>query len=135
MRSVRLQILQQGACARGNDGERGEQLRLIAEAYRANVARQITPVVAHMIEDAMAAGMDCDTIIWACEETGLAPNPSPRYLRAVLRNWSLRGHVSSRVHAQERHIQTGPWYMLPEDEYLAASRANGEDPEGWWWQV
>ena len=114
------------ACARE------AQLLLIAEAYRANVAKTITAAVAQMIEDALDHGMDCDSIIWACEETGLAPNPSPRYLRAVLRNWALRGHVSSRVHGQEKDIQARPWYHLDHKEYRAASEANGEDPDKWW---
>ena len=104
-------------------------MRMIADVYRANICKTITPVVAHMIEDAMGSGIDVDTIIWAIEETGLAPNPSPRYLRAVLRNWSFRGHVSSRVHGTERHINAAPWYHMPRDEYSAASRANGEDPD------
>ena len=74
--------------------EEGER---IVEAYCANVAESMTMAVARMIEGAYQAGLTVDEIILAIEETGLAPKPSPRYLRAILANWMANGRCIARV--------------------------------------
>lgn len=85
------------------DGER------IVAAYVANVnERGMTMAVARIIEDAVKAGLTVDDIVDACEATGLAPYPSPRYLKAVLRNWSTNGRVAD--HARHDAAQTNPWW-------------------------
>ncbi len=83
-----------GVCITPEDGKR------IIEAYGMNIAPQISPAVARMIEDFIAAGHTVDHVIDAIERTGFAPRPSPQYLRAVLRNYD-----------QPRpETQPTPWY-------------------------
>ncbi len=88
-----------------------EAMARIAEAYRANVAREITSVAARMIEDALTHGMEPATVIMAIEETGMAARPSPYYLRAILRHWAEFGVVFSK--REGRMIGTTdarPWW-------------------------
>lgn len=70
-----------GVSITAEDGKR------IIEAYGMNIAPQISPAVARMIEAFIAAGHTVDHVIDAIERTGFAPRPSPQYLRAVLRNY------------------------------------------------
>lgn len=74
-----------------------EDLAAIREAYEDNIGR-LTAAAAHLIEQTYEDGMFPQDIIWAIEETGLAPQPSAYYLRAVLTNWAREGVVYSRVH-------------------------------------
>lgn len=85
------------------DGER------ILEAYTDNVAETMTLAVARMIEGAFDAGLTVDEIILAIEETGLAPRPSPRYLKAILKNWMANGRCIAQVR----------FYTAPNDSRLA----------------
>lgn len=80
-----------------------EMMIRIGKAYMQNVARQITAAAARVIEDGLRE-FDPDTVLLAIEETGLAPKPSPAYLRAILRNWKEKG-VSARVQK--------PWWQNP----------------------
>ena len=74
-----------------------EVMEKIAEAYKANIGPMITQAAAIVIENALKAGMEPSTVMWAIEETGLAARPSPYYLRAVLRNWAEYGVAASHV--------------------------------------
>ena len=88
-----------------------EIMQLIADAYRANVAKEITRAAARIIEDALTHGMEPDTVILAIEETGLASRPSPYYMRAVLRNWAEHGVVVSRTTDEIRTTAARPWWQ------------------------
>ena len=87
-----------------------EALERIAEAYRANIAREITQAAARLIEDALRHGMEPDTVILAIEETGLASRPSPYYLRAVLQNWAESGVTVSRARNRQGRTDARPWW-------------------------
>lgn len=87
-----------------------EIMEKIAEAYRANIGPMITQAAAIVIENALRAGMEPSTVIWAIEETGLAPRPSPYYLRAVLRNWAEFGVASSHVREDWKRTNGMPWW-------------------------
>ena len=87
-----------------------EAMEKIAEAYKANIGPMITQAAALVIENALKAGMEPATVIWAIEETGLASRPSPYYLRAVLRNWAEWGVVSSRVREDWKRTNGMPWW-------------------------
>ncbi len=87
-----------------------EAMARIAEAYRANVAREITQAAARLIEDALTHGMEPATVIMAIEETGLASRPSPYYLRAILKNWAENGVVVSRVSNEIKTTVGRPWW-------------------------
>lgn len=84
------------ACAR-EDGR-----TLILRSYRANVSPTITRAALNIIEDALSSGLDVDSIIMAIEQTGLAPQPSARYLAAILRNWRLQGYVTQNWKRREK---------------------------------
>lgn len=73
------------------DGDR------ILEAYLDNICDRMTSAVAHMLENAYIAGLEVDEIIMAIEETAFAPHPSPRYLRAVLKDWIEKGYTESKI--------------------------------------
>lgn len=76
----------------------------IREAYEDNVAERMTQAAANIIEHAYQEGLEVEEIIMAIEETGLAPSPSPYYLRAILRNWLVNGRITSRArHYSEGH--------------------------------
>lgn len=87
-----------------------EAMERIAEAYRANISRDITLAAAHIIEEALKHNMEPETVILAIEETGLASRPSPYYLRAVLRNWAESGVTVSRVHERQGMTNARPWW-------------------------
>ena len=78
-----------------------EQCEAIREAYVDN----ITGAVAKLIEQAFDAGLTVDEIVMAIEETGLAPRPSPYYLRAILKNWAETGVTVSKLQ-HEVHVNT-----------------------------
>lgn len=87
-----------------------EAMERIAEAYRANISRDITLAAAHIIEEALKHNMEPETVILAIEETGLASRPSPYYLRAVLRNWAENGVTVSRVRDTIGKTNARPWW-------------------------
>lgn len=87
-----------------------EAMERIAEAYRANISKEITQAAAHIIEEALMHQMEPETVILAIEETGLAARPSPYYLRAVLRNWAESGVTVSRVHERQGMTNARPWW-------------------------
>lgn len=60
-----------------------DDLKLIRDTYVECIG-PLTPPVARMIEQKLAAGMEAAVIIHAIEETGWAPRPSAQYLRAIL---------------------------------------------------
>ena len=73
-----------GVCISADDGER------IAHAYQGAIG-PLNIFTAHMIEDAIKQGLTVDNILAAIEKTAFAPQPSPAYLRAILRNWATNG--------------------------------------------
>lgn len=87
-----------------------EILEKIAEAYKANIAPEITKAAAMVIENALRNGMEPATVILGIEETGMAYRPSPNYLRAVLRNWAEYGVVTSRVRDSWQTTDAKPWW-------------------------
>lgn len=87
-----------------------EIMEKISEAYKANIGPMITQAAAIVIENALKAGMEPGTVIWAIEETGLAARPSPYYLRAVLRNWAETGVACSRVREDWKRTNGMPWW-------------------------
>lgn len=88
--------------------EEGER---ILEAYTDNVSDTMTQAVARMIEGAYQAGLTVDEIVMAIEETGFAPRPSPRYLKAILRNWIESGRsVSFARHYSETNNSRIAWW-------------------------
>lgn len=60
--------------------------RIIRE-YSSNVAPVLTGVMQSLIEEHVAKGMSVDDVIECIHITGMAPRPSPQYLRAVMRNY------------------------------------------------
>ena len=96
------------ACSKELPGD--EIMEKIAEAYKANVGPVITQAAASVIENALKAGMEPSTVIWAIEETGLAARPSPYYLRAVLRNWAEWGVATSRAREDWKRTNGMPWW-------------------------
>ena len=87
-----------------------EIMEQIAECYRANIGPMITQAAAIVIENALKAGMEPSTVMWAIEETGLASRPSPYYLRAVLRNWAEYGVAASHVREDWKRTNGMPWW-------------------------
>lgn len=100
-----------------------EIMERIAQTYMDNIAPEITAAAAHIIEDALRAGMDADTVILAIEETGLAPRPSAFYLRAILRNWAMTGECFSRVHDVRHPIDVSRWWKVTVSDIRARVRS------------
>ena len=86
-----------------------ENLEEIRVAYEENIG-PMTGAVASMIEAAAEHGLTHVEVIWAIEETGLAPRPSPYYLRAILRNWAETGVTVSRHHDQISPNKARKWW-------------------------
>ena len=87
--------------------EAGERIR---EAYIDNVSDRMTGAAAKIIEDAYQAGMSIEQIIMAIEDTGLAPRPSPAYLRAILVEWTQCGITVSRSTREVTQCKAKPWW-------------------------
>ena len=87
--------------------EAGERIR---EAYIENVCDRMTAAAAKIIEDAYQAGMTIEQIIMAIEDTGLAPRPSPAYLRAILQEWARCGVAVSRSTREVSKCNAKPWW-------------------------
>lgn len=113
-----------------------EILSKIRDSYSENVAPQMTRAAARMIEDAMSHGMDPDTVILAIEETGLAPHPSPLYLRAILRHWAMTGVTVSRAHSLTQPNKARPWWKVSEADKRWSSGYSwtpyDEADDAWW---
>lgn len=84
------------------------ECEMIKEAYLQNISDTMTAAVAHLIEKAFDSGLQVDEIIMAIEETGMAKNPTPWYLKRILENWAENGVTVSRI----RHL-VGPNRALP----------------------
>lgn len=87
--------------------EAGERIR---EAYIDNVSDRMTGAAAKIIEEAYQAGMTIEQIIMAIEDTGLAPRPSPAYLRAILVEWTRCGIAVSRSTREVTQCKAKPWW-------------------------
>lgn len=87
--------------------EAGERIR---DAYIDNVCDRMTAAAAHMIEEAFQAGMTVEDIILAIEDTGLAPRPSPAYLKAILATWAKEGYTVSRLRREVHPCKGKPWW-------------------------
>lgn len=88
---------------------RPEECEAIKEAYNDNIGA-MTGAVAKIIEQAFEAGLTSEEIIMAIEETGLAPNPSPYYMRAILKNWAESGVTVSRIRHLSRTNNASKWW-------------------------
>ena len=87
--------------------EEGERIK---EAYCDNISDRMTQAAASLIEKAYQAGLTVDEIIMAIEETGLAPSPSPYYLKAILSNWAENGVTVSRLRHYVAANKANPWW-------------------------
>lgn len=89
-----------------------EQCEAIKTAYLENISDKMTGAVANLIEKAFQSGLEADEIILAIKETGLAPNPTPWYLKKVLENWAESGVIMSRFDRDRSHTnyQVKPWW-------------------------
>lgn len=85
-------------------------LEQIRESYVDNIG-PLTGAVASLIEDAFYKGkLEVEEILMAIEETGLAPRPSPYYLRAILKNWAENGVTVSRLHHEIKKNNGMKWW-------------------------
>lgn len=85
-------------------------LEQIRDSYVDNIG-PLTGAVASLIEDAFYKGMlELEEILMAIEETGLAPHPSPYYLRAILKNWAENGVTVSRLHHEIKKNNGMKWW-------------------------
>ena len=73
-------------------------LERLRQAYEEVIGR-LNSIVAGEIERYLKRGMEVDLIIEAIECTAWAPNPTPYYLRAVLRRWAGQGVWTVGQHA------------------------------------
>ena len=97
------------ARAREADAVTPDQMQDIRRAYEDNVG-PLTGAVAQLIEQALAHGLTPDEVVMACEETGFAPRPSPRYLRKVLMTWAETGVTVSRLRHTTRPNEALRWW-------------------------
>ena len=85
-------------------------LEQIRDSYVDNIG-PLTGAVASLIEDAFYKGkLEVEEILMAIEETGLAPRPSPYYLRAILKNWAENGVTVSRLHHEIKKNNGMKWW-------------------------
>lgn len=71
-----------------------DQIAEIELAYCQNVSDRGLPyAVIKEIERAIKSGILMEHIIEAIEKTGVAPSPSPAYLRRILQNWRTYGYT------------------------------------------
>lgn len=90
----------------------------ICSAYRANLGRDLNARVASLIGALVRGGMEPDVIVHAIEQTGMAPRPTPWYLRAILARYEAEGLQTMAQVVQDelefdasKHDQTNdlPW--------------------------
>ena len=95
--------------------EDGEE---IARLYKDCIGTYINGSVAAYIESCLRnSPLTVQDVKDAIEITGWAPQPSARYLRAVLRDWWMQGrHESAARHAANRDSGR-PWWSKPADDY------------------
>ena len=77
-----------------------QEINDIKMSYFDNISDRMTASAAQIIEKAYNAGLTVNEIIMAIEETGLAPNPTPWYLKKILENWAENGVTVSKI----RHL-------------------------------
>lgn len=86
-----------------------DECEAIKEAYVDNIG-SMTGSVAKIIEQAFEAGLTSEEIVMAIEETGLAPNPTPYYMRAILKNWAESGVTVSRIRHLSKANNASKWW-------------------------
>lgn len=102
--------------------------RQIREAYVDNIG-PLTGAIAHYLEDLMDEGMAPVVILDAITQTGWAPRPSPQYLRAILRRYSLENIYTeqdlqySKLRRQRERDEANAarwkrWYAPDQDQEL-----------------
>ena len=77
-----------------------ELIEHVAAAYSAAISPDISPIAAHMMEQALKDGMTAECLIMAINDTGWAQRPSPQYLRAILRRCREQGIKSADQYRQ-----------------------------------
>lgn len=90
-----------------------EDYEAIRGAYVSNIG-EMTPAAARMIERFIGCGITPTVICEACEETGMAPQPSAYYLRAILSRYARQGILTmddvERERAERQRRQTGAMF-------------------------
>lgn len=86
-----------------------EDLDEIRAAYEDNIGT-LTGAAACMIEEAMMHGISPSDVIMAIEDTGMAPRPTPYYLRAILRRWAETGVTVSRNRRTVKPNTASKWW-------------------------
>ena len=90
-----------------------EDYEAIRGAYVSNIG-EMTPAAARMIERFIGCGIAPTVICEACGETGLAPQPSAYYLRAILARYAQQGILTmddlERERAERMRRQAGAMY-------------------------
>ena len=87
-----------------------DDCELIKDAYCNNISDTMTMAVANIIEKAYENGITVDEIIMAIEDTGMARNPTPWYLKKILENWAESGVTFSRMRHKYGANHAKPWW-------------------------
>lgn len=64
-----------------------DELEAIARSYKSVMGYDINSTIGHFIKRCMVAGMEAGVVLDAIERTGWARNPSPYYMRAILKRY------------------------------------------------
>lgn len=64
-----------------------DELEAIARNYKSVMGYDINSTIGHFIKRCMVAGMEAGVVLDAIERTGWARNPSPYYMRAILKRY------------------------------------------------
>ena len=98
-----------------------EDLRTIRERY-VEVIGPINMVIAGHIERYLKQGMSADCVLYAIDQTGIAPRPSAHYLIAILSRMARQGIMtmadelaSIAQRDAERAAKRDRWYNPPQD--------------------
>lgn len=90
----------------------------IARLYKECIGKYINGAVAAYIESCLRnSPLTVQDIKDAIEVTGWAPQPSARYLRAVLRDWWINGRRESAARHEAQRDTDRPWWSRPADDY------------------
>lgn len=99
-----------------------EQIERVAMAYSAAISKDIPPMAARMMEQAMQDGMTAECLIIAINDTGWALKPTPQYLRAILRRCRDQG-----IRTAEEYRQAQSAYARQQTPVRSAWKVNRFD--------
>lgn len=104
-----------------------DDLKAIRETY-VNMIGSMTMATARMIERAMTRGLTPLAVIHAIEETGMALNPTPYYLRAILERYLRDGLYTIQDVQRDEEERAQRTFQRVDDRSV---RWYGEERE-WW---